>query len=363
MNRTELLDMMNTASRDGLMTISGIGSVTADSIIANRPYTTLPDTYQVTGINASFVERILELDEKILPREINDTANLIVETENKGEEISPSKDDFPSGLIEAPEDPILLGPSPTMSPDKMLEPPAEDLPSSPVVMDTAIKEEPTQSQISAGESQTGEPEGFLEENDSSSEKVEEAAADRQNSVENEPYVQAAAVSPETAAKAKFEAKANLAGNPQKSLRIPFWKFLLSGAVTALITILLTLAIMNAINGSLDYATSSKFGTLQRETAQLNEQVVMLQQDLDTLRSRVDILNGLNDRTVTLEKSQKELSDSLAMVNQELSDLQDHITNLDDQLALQEERTGKFETFLQNLQTLLSDLYAPEGASK
>ncbi len=363
MNRTELLDMLNLASRNELMTISGIGPVTANSIIANRPYTSLPDIYQVAGINASFVEKILDVDDEIVPEGEIKSADMNVENENKAGELPSSQDNPPAALIEAPEEPILLGPSSTMSPEKMLEPPPQDLPSSPIIMDAASKDGSKPSLQSKGQNPAGEPEGFVEDDYSSPEDVEYIAADPEISVENVSNVEADAGMQDTVAKTKFDTEDNLPDKPQKQLKIPFWKFLLGGAITALITILLTLAIMNSINGSLDYATSSNFGTLQRETAQLNEQFTTLQQDLDALRGRVDILNGLNDRTVSLEKSQKELSASLEMVNQELSDIQDRITNLDDQLALQEERTGKFETFLQSLQTLLSNLYTPEGASK
>lgn len=364
MNQIELLEMMNMSNQDELMTLPGIGPVIAASIIDQRPYTELADTYRVTGINANFIDRLLELEDAVLSDVQGESTIEVVDQSDDINDETQAENNEPAGVLEAPEEPILLGPSPTMSPDKMLEPPAIELPPPPVVMDELSDQDPNLSQVSAVEIQEGETDKFSEEMNNSTPKKEGISTDdTRNLREDQPEKLSGAIPPEATANAKFEAKANLEGKLQEKIKIPFWKFLLGAIITALITISLTLAIMNALNGSLKYATSAQFRTSQREASQLNDQVIALQNDLDSLRSRVDILNGLNDRTITLEKSQKELSTSIEAVNQELSDLQDRITNLDDQLSLQEERTGKFEKFLHDLQALLGSLYAPEGASK
>jgi len=142
-----------------------------------------------------------------------------------------------------------------------------------------------------------------------------------------------------------------------------WTILISSAITALVTILLTLAVLGGINGSLKFATSAQVQTMQREASQLSAQADTLQQDLDDLRGRVDMLEGLGDRTVELEKSLQQLATDLETTSQQLTDIQTEVTALDEKVALQEERTQRFETFLIDLQTMLGNLFTPQGDSQ
>lgn len=139
-----------------------------------------------------------------------------------------------------------------------------------------------------------------------------------------------------------------------------WTTLISSAITALVTILLTLAVLGGINGSLKFATGSQYRTTEREVSQLAAQVDTLQQDLDDLRGRVDMLEGLGDRTAELEKSQLQLVADLETTTQQLTDIQAEVTALDEKVTSQEERTQRFETFLIDLQTMLGNLFAPQG---
>ena len=139
-----------------------------------------------------------------------------------------------------------------------------------------------------------------------------------------------------------------------------WTVLISSAITALVTILLTLAVLGGINGSLKFAKSTQFQTMQREASQLSAQTDTLQQDLDDLRGRVDMLEGLGDRTVALEAAQQQLADDQDAANQQVTALQTEIADLNEKVTLQEERTQDFETFLKELQTILNELFAPQG---
>jgi predicted nucleic acid-binding Zn-ribbon protein len=139
--------------------------------------------------------------------------------------------------------------------------------------------------------------------------------------------------------------------------------LISSAITALVTILLTLAVLGGINGSLKFATSAQVQTMQREAGQLSTQIDAFQQDLDGLRGRVDILEGLGDRTAALEAAQEQLADDLETTRGQVNDLQTEIAALNEKVTLQEEQTQRFETFLKDLQTILIKLFAPQGGNQ
>ena len=136
--------------------------------------------------------------------------------------------------------------------------------------------------------------------------------------------------------------------------------LVSSVITALVTILLTLIVLGGINGSLKFATSSQIQSMQREASQLSAQVDTLQQDLNDLRGRVDLLEGLGDRTVALEMAQEQLAADQETANEQMPALQTNMAALDEKVSLQEERTQRFETFLTDLQTLLSNLFVAQG---
>jgi Skp family chaperone for outer membrane proteins len=142
-----------------------------------------------------------------------------------------------------------------------------------------------------------------------------------------------------------------------------WTILVSSAVTAIVTILLTLAVLGAINGGLRFAKSAQVQTMQREASQLSAQVESFQGDLDGLRERVDILEDMGDRTAALETAQEQLSADLETLRGQVTDLQTEITALNEKITLQEEQTQRFETFFKDLQTILNQLFAPQGGTQ
>jgi len=142
--------------------------------------------------------------------------------------------------------------------------------------------------------------------------------------------------------------------------LSFRTILISSFITALVTIILTLIVLGSINGSLKFATSAQVQTMQREASQLSAQVDTLGQDLSDLRGRVDLLEGLGERTVALEMAQEQLTASQEAASQQMADLQTNMDALDEKVTLQEERTQRFETFLKDLQTMLSNLFTAQG---
>ncbi len=130
----------------------------------------------------------------------------------------------------------------------------------------------------------------------------------------------------------------------------------SSIIAALVAILLTLAVLGGVNGSLKYATSSEYHANQAAISSLTAQVDTLRQDLDGLRGRVDVLEGMGERIVVLERAQQQLTSDQEAVGRQVSAMQTEVTALNSKVEQQEERTQRFETFLKDLQTLLGGLF-------
>jgi len=195
--------------------------------------------------------------------------------------------------------------------------------------------------------------------ESLSEEVEEQAE------EIEPDLLGMAKGAEYQAQAAIQTEESPPQKPEETTKShgSLWTILISGAVTALVAVLLTLAVLGAINGSLRFATSAQLQTMQREAGQLSAQVESFQGDLDGLRGRVDILEDMGDRTAALETAQEQLAADQETLSQQVTDLQTEIAELNDKITSQEEQTQRFETFLTDLQTILNELFAPQGGTQ
>lgn len=146
-------------------------------------------------------------------------------------------------------------------------------------------------------------------------------------------------------------------------RGPGWTLLVSSGVSILVAVILTLAVLGGINGSLRFGTASQSRTLQREAAQLAARVETMQQDLTGLRTRVDTLEGLGARMVALEKSQAQLSTDVGAASRAVAGMQAEVGVLQEKASQLDQRTQRFETFLTDLQALLAGLLAPAGGSE
>lgn len=141
---------------------------------------------------------------------------------------------------------------------------------------------------------------------------------------------------------------------------PVWRSILNGLWASIFTVLFTLLILAGINGSLQFATKSDYHSLQQDVTELSARSENLQTDLDGLRGRVDTLEGLGERTVTLEKEQQQLAAGLNTATEQVNALNEKVLALDEKVSQQDERTQRFETFLTDLQTSLGKLFAPQG---
>lgn len=353
MNKNQLLTTLNEASRDELLHLSGIGPAMAEKIISARPFNTLEDSYVIAGINDKFVSRLVTGDST----EVEPFVNLA-----GGEEINqPTEMIFNHDAQEEDQEVILLR-SGRVPVEQRLEAPAEDELASEMSLDSDGMDD-------RDPVFTGTIPGSSENSESDSRLNEVIAAE--NGSQNEVHVgiqsgepsemRSEGTTPDQGSSKEFAQKKDV--DIQSNRKIPFWGFVVTAMITILLSVLVTLGILNAINRSLTYATSAQLTASKSEALLLSERVDSIKQDLDSIRDRVDILSGLNDRTASLEKNQKTLSSDLELLDQELADIQDKLTVMNDQIELQASRTSRFDTFLQDLKTLLADLYQAEGVSK
>lgn len=303
MNRSEVLTLLNDTGREELIELPGIGPVLAERIIAARPYDSPEAATAVKGVGSNLLERWMAADMKApVPGPVS--------------EVTPERQEEPS----APETIAGVFPAPETATD-------ERAARSPLgrVQDAIV---------GGGQAVAG---GFAGLRDRFRQRavlvVTEAPPERTRPAPQSPR------------------------SPRSLIAI-----VVGCIITGVVAILLTLAVLGGINGSLSFATTSNLHAVEAENSVLTAQVATFRQDLDGLRARVDVLEGLADRVVVVEKSQQQQSVNLESIGQQVGAMQTKVTALDTKVTAQEGRTQRFETFLKDLQTLLGGLFT-EGAAE
>lgn len=121
---------------------------------------------------------------------------------------------------------------------------------------------------------------------------------------------------------------------------------------------LSLGFLALINGGLSYARPSQINQLARQIDGTKAQTGILEQDMDTLRARIDNLEGLSGRVGTVEKDMEGLLEDMDAALSSMDALSLQVENLDGQVAEIEARTERFQGFLEGLQELLGGLFSP-----
>lgn len=121
---------------------------------------------------------------------------------------------------------------------------------------------------------------------------------------------------------------------------------------------LSLGFLALINGGLSYARPFQINELSRQIDAAKAQAEILGQDMDTLRARIDNLEGLSGRVGIVERDMDGLREDMDAALSSMDALSLQVENLDGQVAEMRARTDRFQGFLEGLRELLGGLFSP-----
>jgi competence ComEA-like helix-hairpin-helix protein len=321
----------NTASVDELIELSGVGPDMAGQIIKARPYDTLEDLTRVSGIGPNFLKRIQPfLTLESTPDEVEKEEPAPDESE-LDEQDAPTSQEEPRSLEELDEE------------------------ETPVEEDLEILESKTDEiSVAAGES--------LEE------ETPTDLSDEQE-VPEEPAIEPLADEPPKTLEETVETHPESLTYPQGISRASAigWSALF-GVLSMLLTLILSLGIIASINGgSLKFVTQSEYNQLVLDVEEWKAESEVIQQDLESLRVRVDNLETLSGRVSTVEKSIGAIQGEMDVTHKLLGEISSELEILTEELLGQAAEIETFkvklnlsQNFFESMRNVLNDLFPEEG---
>jgi competence ComEA-like helix-hairpin-helix protein len=330
---------LNTAGREELMTLTGVGPAIADRILENRPYASIEDLQRVAGIGSSFVAGIramVTVNNDGSPARMPDEA-LTAEVAPAGPQEPTTEFSSPEPAVEAEtETPFEVHTQETGAETEMKEDLPEEAPPPGVFENIEAQPEPP-----------------------SAEEVSEQAPESDGAVKVFAIPEGQTPGPQAEFASPPVQPAAGAAQPKAVTRAQaLWMAAGTGFLALVLALLLSLGILAAINGGLRFVSPADLNALGRKVDGVTTQTQLLQQDLDGLRTRVNNLEGLSGRVSSVEGQAKQLRTDLDAASQQVSQINQQMTQVSSDIKDLQTQTGHFQGFLDGLKSLLNQIAQP-----
>lgn len=348
---------VNTAKREELLTLPGVGPAIADRILESRPFTSIEELRHVSGIGSSLLENLQAMIT------VNDGSSQPITT---AEAIAPedvaAETEAPVPLPEAGQEPPEEVQLPVSG--EYVEAQPEAAPSADMSTPEATPEaeEPAEAEVqppTTGERVEAQPEippageeapevEPVEPETESSDAVEASILPE----EQTPGLQAE-FAPPPGKQAATAAQPKVVTRGQA-----LWMAIGASFLSLILALVISLGVLAALNGGLQYVSPADLNALGRKVDGVTTQTQTLQQNLDGLRTRVNNLEGLSGRVGNVEDQAKQLRTDLDSTSQQVGQINQQMSQISSDIKNLQSQTGRFQGFLDGLKSLLNQVSQP-----
>lgn len=315
---------INTAGKEQLLTLPGIGDALAERILAARPFSSLDGLKDVEGIGDTMFEQLSPL---IKLSDSDDSENLNEAEIPQEQSESTAIADKRNALEDDIQEP------------QMLETAQEDDEVSSIPEATPTPEHDLPYEAKSNQAEPTQSDADEIELDASAQEVDEVSVQQgKDRIPDHPQ-------PDFADTAKPQPKFITQG-------CAFWLMLGITTVSLILSVIASLGILVAVNGGLEYVSPREFMTLNRQVDGLTAQVNRIDSDLDDLYLRMENLESLSGRLGQLENNLAKLQKRIDNNDAQFEELSTGVDDLAEQVKEVQTETNSFSNFLDGLRKLL-----------
>lgn len=129
-------------------------------------------------------------------------------------------------------------------------------------------------------------------------------------------------------------------------------------ITFVLAVLASLGVLYTVNGGLSYTSPADLSAVRRQADGLSAQLTLLEQDLGSVRSRLENLEALSGRVRVLESGLQQAQAEVSTAVERIDRVNEEISALNTQLEALRASSSRFQSFLEGLQKLLENLVSP-----
>jgi len=137
-----------------------------------------------------------------------------------------------------------------------------------------------------------------------------------------------------------------------------WLALVTGIVSVLVSVFLSLAILGGINRTLNIGRHEAVRELSSNFDLMVSQLLDLGTDLDSIDQRLKAVEGLSGRMTTLETEFEVIREQVDSAIAEVDQLSDEVSAVSEEMERVSGKINLFDAFLEGIRDLIAELFSP-----